>query len=185
MFHFAKLAFAHLFATRSKSLMIMGALGLALLLAAPQASHAQQKVQGSYGDWQYVCDIPPGSPSEDCYLIQSVVDGERPNVGLSVIVFNPADGQNMILRVIAPLGVLLPTGLGLYVDETNIGSTPFVRCTEEYGCVTDVILDESLLNLMKNGKLATFSIYQTPELGIGLPITLNAFSEGIARVQSN
>ena len=171
----------HLFTLPAKGA-FLGALALIFAASAHMPSHAQQKVQSSYGDWQYVCDTPPGAPAEDCYLIQSVVDGERPNVGLSVIVFAPADGQNMILRVIAPLGVLLPTGLGLYVDETNIGSTPFVRCTEEYGCVTDVILDENLLNLMKNGQLATFSIYQTPELGIGLPITLGQFSEGIERV---
>lgn len=162
---------------------LSGALACLLAIGAGAPAQAQQRVVDTYGDWQYVCDTPPGAPSEDCYLIQSVVDGERPNVGLSVIVLNPADGENLILRVIAPLGVLLPTGLGLYVDDTNIGSTPFVRCTEEYGCVTDVILDQSLLDLMKNGELATFSIYQTPELGIGLPITLEGFAEGIEAVQ--
>lgn len=158
------------------------ALGIVLQFASP--TEAQQRVQGSFGDWQFVCDTPPGSPAEDCYLIQSVVDGERPNVGLSVIVLKTADDANLILRVVAPLGVLLPTGLGLYVDDTNIGSTPFVRCTEEYGCVTEVILDSNLLDLMRRGNMATFSLYQTPELGIGLPITLREFAQGVDAVQN-
>ena len=52
-------------------------------------------------------------PSEHCAIIQSVVDEDRPNITLVVIALKTADRKSRLLRVIAPLGVLLPTGLGL------------------------------------------------------------------------
>ena len=41
-----------------------------------------------------------------------------------------------------------------------------------------MILDDELLNLFRNSKTATFIIFQSPEEGIGVPISLNGFGEG-------
>ncbi len=43
----------------------------------------------------------------------------------------------MLLRVVAPLNVLLPAGLGLKVDDADIGRAGFVRCLPN-GCVAEV-----------------------------------------------
>jgi invasion protein IalB len=50
-------------------------------------------------------------------LIQSVTAEDRPNVGLTVIVLKTADQKSRLMRVLAPLGVLLPSGLGLKIDN--------------------------------------------------------------------
>jgi invasion protein IalB len=52
-----------------------------------------------------------------------------------------------------------------------------VRCLPN-GCVAEVILEDKLLNQLQTGKQATFIIFQTPEEGIGIPISLNGFGEG-------
>ena len=44
--------------------------------------------------------------------MQNVVAEDRPEVGLSVVVLKTADNKARILRVLAPLGVILPNGLG-------------------------------------------------------------------------
>ncbi len=144
-------------------------------LAAP--AMAQGAVQAVHGDWQIRCDTPPGSQSEQCALIQNVTAEDRENVGLSVIVLKTADKEAKILRVLAPLGVLLPFGLGLKVDGADIGRAGFVRCLPN-GCIAEVILQDELLSKMRSGKLATFIIFQTPEEGIGIPISLNGFTQG-------
>lgn len=152
---------------------------LAVLLAPPAAAPAaaQGKVKETHGDWQIRCDTPPGADSEQCVLIQNVTAEDRENVGLSVIVLKSADKQARILRVLAPLGVLLPTGLGLKIDSTDVGRAGFVRCLPN-GCVAEVLMEDKLLSQLRAGKTATFIIFQTPEEGIGIPISLNGFGEG-------
>ena len=73
---------------------------------------AQGAVRSVHGDWQIRCDTPPGAQSEQCALMQSVTAEDRPNVGLTVIVLKTADQKSRLMRVVAPLGVLLPSGLG-------------------------------------------------------------------------
>ncbi len=141
------------------------------------AALAQGEVKAVHGDWQMRCDTPPGVASEQCALIQNVTAEDRENVGLSVIVLKTADKQARILRVLAPLGVLLPSGLGLRVDDADIGRAGFVRCLPN-GCIAEVILQDDLVGKLKGGKQATFIIFQTPEEGIGIPISLNGFSAG-------
>ncbi len=138
---------------------------------------AQGEVRSIHGDWQVRCDKPPGSKVVQCALIQNVTAEDRDNVGLSVIVLKTADLKARILRVLAPLGVLLPSGLGLRVDDADIGRAGFVRCLPN-GCIAEVILQDDLINKLKTGKFATFIIFQTPEEGIGIPISLSGFAEG-------
>lgn len=153
------------------------ALVLGGLVQGTATAHAQGEVRSSHGDWQMRCDTPPGASSEQCALIQNVTASDRENVGLSVIVLKTADKQARILRVLAPLGVLLPSGLGLRVDNADIGRAGFVRCLPN-GCIAEVILEDELLTKLKAGAQATFIIFQTPEEGIGIPISLNGFSDG-------
>jgi len=148
-----------------------------LCLAQHGAVLAQGAVKSVHGDWQIRCDTPPGAQGEQCALIQSVTAEDRPNVGLSVIVLKTADQKTRLLRVLAPLGVLLPSGLGLKVDQTDIGKAGFVRCLPN-GCVAEVIMDDNLVGKLRTGATATFIIFQTPEEGIGIPLSLKGFGEG-------
>lgn len=153
-------------------------IGLAAALTALAApAQAQGVVKSTHGDWQIRCDTPPGAKSEQCALIQSVTAEDRPNVGLTVIVLRTADQKSRLMRVLAPLGVLLPSGLGLKIDGNDVGRAGFVRCLPN-GCVAEVIMDEKLTDQLKGGKAATFIIFQTPEEGIGIPVSLNGFSQG-------
>jgi len=134
-------------------------------------------VRSTHGDWQVRCDTPAGAQGEQCVLMQFVTAEDRDNVGLTVIVLKTADKKARIMRVLAPLGVLLPSGLGLKIDNADMGRAGFVRCLPN-GCVAEVILEDKLLNQLQTGKQATFIIFQTPEEGIGIPISLNGFGPG-------
>src|SRR3982751_6709538 len=88
-----------------------------LLVAFCGNASAQGAVRSVHGDWQIRCDPPPGAQGEQCALIQSVVAEDRSNAGLTVIVLKTADQKSKLMRVVAPLGVLLPSGLGLKLDN--------------------------------------------------------------------
>ncbi len=148
-----------------------------LLVLAPGHAYAQGEVKSKHGDWDLRCDTPAGAQNEQCVIMQFVTAEDRENVGLSVVVMKTADQQARLLRVLAPLGVLLPRGLGLRIDETDMGTTGFIRCLPN-GCVSEVLMDDNLIEQLRSGKEAMFIIFQTPEEGIGVPISLNGFGEG-------
>ena len=99
-----------------------------VLLASAQPALAQGAVKNTFGEWQMRCETPAGAKTEQCALVQSVQAEDKPNVTLVVIVLKTADGKSRLLRVIAPLGVLLPSGLGLKIDASDVGRAGFVRC---------------------------------------------------------
>jgi invasion protein IalB len=158
---------------------MFGPLALAVLLSLASAHHAfaQGAVKSVHKDWQIRCDTPPGAKTEQCALIQSVTAEDRANVGLTVIVLKTADQKSRLMRVVAPLGVLLPSGLGLKIDQADIGRAGFVRCLPN-GCIAEVVMDDELIKKLRSGKTATFIIFQTPEEGIGFPMSLAGFGEG-------
>ena len=154
-----------------------GGLAVLCLFAMTALASAQGAVRSVHGDWQIRCDTPPGAQAEQCALIQSVVAEDRSNAGLTVIVLKTADQKSKLMRVVAPLGVLLPSGLGLKLDNVDVGRAGFVRCLPN-GCVAEVVMDDKLLNQLRTAKTATFIIFETPEEGIGFPLSLNGIGEG-------
>ena len=150
---------------------------VAIFLLLPGLALAQGEVKGKYGDWDLRCDTPPGAQTQQCFITQFVTAEDRENVGLSIVVMKTADKQARILRVLAPLGVLLPRGLGLRIDQADLGTTGFVRCLPN-GCVAEVLMDDTLVGQLRGGGQAMFVIFQTPEEGIGVPISLAGFGEG-------
>jgi invasion protein IalB len=161
-------------------------LGAAALLLAAVATfgadaHAQGAVRSVHGDWQIRCDTPPGAQNEQCALMQSVTAEDRPNVGLTVIVLKTSDQKSRLMRVVAPLGVLLPSGLGLKIDNNDVGRAGFVRCLPN-GCVAEVVMEDKLIEQMRTGQTSTFIIFQTPEEGIGFPMSLKGFGEGFDKL---
>ena len=153
---------------------------LACLAAVPLA-RAQGVVKSKHGDWEIRCETPPGAAREQCALIQSVAAEDKPSVTLVVIVLKTADGKSRLLRVVAPLGVLLPAGLGLKVDATDQGRAGFVRCLPN-GCIAEVVMEDKLIDAMRTGQSATFYIFQTPEEGVGIPVALAGFKEGFEKL---
>ena len=164
-----------------KSLFALTVVALAALAGTAERATAQGAVKSVHNDWQVRCDTPPGAQGEQCALIQSVTAEDRANVGLTVIVVKSTDHKSYLMRVVTPVGVLLPSGLGLKIDQADLGRAGFVRCLPN-GCIAEVVLDNNLLKQLRSGGTATFIIFQTPEEGIGFPMSLKGFSEGFDKL---
>ena len=157
------------------------ALSLGLALASAGPAEAQGVVKNTFDDWELRCETPAGAQAEQCAIVQNVAAEDRPSISLVVIVLKTADQKSRLLRVVAPLGVLLPAGLGLKVDDADIGRAGFVRCLTT-GCVAEVVMDDNLIKQMRTGTTATFSYFMTPEEGIGFPMSLKGFSDGFDKL---
>jgi len=165
------------------AVVIAGALAAAAacLTTGSSPAGAQQPegtVKAQHGDWQVVCKAPPPGQTKDvCALVQSVTAEDRNNVGLTVY-FQKFSNGTRVLRVFAPLGVLLPPGLGLKIDGKDVGHAPFLRC-HNFACYAQVVVEDPLVEQLKNGKTAIFIIFQTEEAGIGIPISLAGFADAL------
>jgi invasion protein IalB len=165
----------------------LAAVALCAALIVPAGSAVAQSPEGGtvkaqHGDWQVVCRPPPaGAKNEVCALVQSVTAEDRNNIGLTVYFQKFSDGKR-VLRVFAPLGVLLPPGLGLKIDDKDVGHAPFVRC-HNFACYAQVVAEPALIEQLKTGKTAVFIIFQTEEAGIGIPISLAGFGQALAALQ--
>ena len=156
--------------------LVSGLAFLAGFLAAAGAADAQGAIKDKHGDWERRCETPPGATYEQCAIVLSVVDQERPNLTLVVIVLNTADRKARLMRVIAPLGVLLPPGVGLRVDDQDMGHLNFLQCLAN-GCIAQVAMNDKLIDKLKTGKTATLGVFQTPEQGVGVLAPLAGFKE--------
>lgn len=135
-------------------------------------------VRENHGAWSIICDKPAGASAEQCALMQNVIAEDRPEVGLSVVVLKTADRKSKILRILAPLGVLLKDGMELYVDSNNIGRAYFTRCFSE-GCYVEVEIDDELMRILRAGKNAVFALRESADQDrVGIPIELNGFAPG-------
>lgn len=165
--------------------MVMFAVGLTLALAiqtgAAKAQAEQPQdgtVKAQHGDWQVICKPPPaGAKNEICALVQAVTAEDRENVGLTVY-FQKFSNGSKVLRIFAPLGILLPRGIGLKIDNQDIGNAPFLRC-HSFACYAQVTVDDKLIERMSNGQTAVFIIFQTDEAGIGIPVSLAGFGKAL------
>ena len=156
--------------------LVAGCLAAGLGSASAQfASEPIGRLKSQHGAWGIVCSTPAGAPSEQCLMRQIVLPPDRQEIGFAVSILHLADGTGTILRARAPLGIILPNGLRLHVDGEFIGITPFLRCFDT-GCVADVAMDETLIDKLSKGQEATFSFFQTPEQGIGIPVSLEGFT---------
>jgi invasion protein IalB len=155
-----------------------GFLALSLALAGGDAAAAPGDPASP---WETRCETPPGAASEQCAVVQSVVDDQRPNVTLVVIALKTADHKSRLLRVIAPLGALLPTGLDLKLDAEDVGRMGFVRCLPN-GCVAETLIDDKLLQRMESAQTMTFVLFQTPEEGIGVPAPMVGFKDAFEKL---
>lgn len=158
--------------------LVLGAiLSCSMLSGYASAQSAEDKAtKGVYGDWKLRCDSPPGSTNELCIIQQNVVDDQDPDTRLVVTVYKTADGKSRMMRIIAPLGVLLPSGLGVRIDQTDMGRVGFVRCLPS-GCVAEVRLEDGLLEQLRTGQNITFIVFKNLEQGVGVPVSLSGFAD--------
>lgn len=175
-------------ANRKSVILVLTAIIAVIMSSAPcafaQGAKTADVKKETFGDWKVNCGTPPGAREQKCALVQSVIDEERSNVGLRVIFLYAAGGQG-VLRVVAPLGVLLPFGLGLRIDDEPIGKKPlpFIRC-RQMGCISEIIVKDPLLVKLKTGKTALFIIVETKEEGRAIPVSLKGFTKGLERLKA-
>jgi invasion protein IalB len=121
---------------------------------------------------------------QNCGLVQNTRDPKRESVQMSLIIASGMQNDKRVtmMRVIAPIGVFLPTGVALEIDGEAVGRVPFTRCLPQV-CVAFAEASVPTLEKLKKGAKANFIIYEAPGLGISMPISLSGFTKGLEELE--
>lgn len=151
----------------------------------PAPAQPQIDVIAENGQWKVQCENIPamnGQPaSRQCGMIQVTKSDKNPKASLTLVLVRIVqNGKAMYnMRVIAPIGVFLPTGVALEIDGNAVGRVPFTRCMPQI-CMAFAEASPDTVAKLKKGKLANFIIYEAPGIGLPMKLSLEGFSASLA-----
>lgn len=162
----------------AKILAVCLCLSLSALPAHAQSEVGSGQVKAVFGAWKLKCAQIAGAKQDKCALVQDLKLEDRPSMFLTVLFMRAFDSDKKILRIVAPLGVVLPAGLGLRIDGDDVGNVKFLKCWK-FGCLAEVIVDDNLVSKFTAGRTASFIVFPTPDSGVGFPAPLAGFADGM------
>lgn len=169
------------------ALLAPGAMTPALAQAAegtPAEPNAGPRHGQAFQDWTLRCRAPEGPTPEVCEMHQRIVNRDGDLVVLAVVGRLP-NIETPGLLLLLPLGISLPPGAYLKIDQGEEQRVPVERC-EQQGCQIELLLEDELLARLKAGTQARviFHVYdgsgQRPRVDV--PISLLGFSAALAQV---
>ena len=131
--------------------------GLTLFLPLPSlaAEKAAEKENPVFGDWTFICEKDKEGKKQ-CEIAQTQMmkdkKGETKGRLLRLAFARRPDGKN-IIHALLPLGLAIPAGVGIVIDEGEQLNMILQRCTG-MGCEAVALVDDSYLEKMKKGNIA-------------------------------
>jgi invasion protein IalB len=156
----------------------------------PQPNPAE--VVATHGAWKVQCEVLPKAGAEgqaegqrSCGMVQSGQSEKNQKATLTLVLvkMKAGDKSQINMRVIAPIGVFLPTGVALEIDGNAVGRVPFTRCMPQI-CMAFAEATADTLGKMKKGNEANFIIYEAPGIGLPIKMSLEGFSAALAELDN-
>jgi invasion protein IalB len=169
---------------------VAGALGLALAALAPLSAPAQEAAEGgatpplTFQDWQFRCEVPEGASEERCAIFQNIVVRESQQQLLNFAVTIPQEDRPPAGVLLLPLGISLPMGVGLAVDEEDPSRLAVEHCVQ-IGCRAVFPIQDELLAKMKAGKEAKVTFHDGARRPITIPVSLSGFTAAFNTLQDH
>ena len=160
---------------------------------AQQGGAAAPKVEvvATHGQWKIQCENAigqDGQPTDQrsCGMVQTTQSEKNPKASLTLVLVKTkaGDKSQINMRVIAPIGVFLPTGVALEIDGNAVGRVPFTRCMPQV-CMAFAEASPETLGKMKKGNEANFIIYEAPGIGLPMKLSLVGFSAALGELDKN
>jgi invasion protein IalB len=141
---------------------------LVMILALPTFAQSANKP-----DWAVRCET---EGDKRCYLVQNVFLDENKQ-RLATLAFS-RQGQNYFALVSAPLGVNLPAGAQIEIDDASPLAVVYQMCNAQ-GCHGGLAVPQPLLKSLQHGKKLTVNYQDPAGRHIGVPFSLKDFNRGL------
>ena len=146
------------------------------MLAFP-AAHAAPKDGQKFRDWTARCEDRKNGPGEVCYIFQNLLLKSQNKPLLHVAVGYLDGDKQPVAFLTLPLGVSLPGGLSLTVDDGKPLRLRYERC-ETSGCIAPLALTDTLVKSLKGGRWARVAFFDVRRREVSVPVSLIGFTAG-------
>lgn len=151
-----------------------------LIIFLPFAAAAQNTAPQDA--WAVRCEKGVKNRPGACEMYQRLVDVQT---GMRVAEFaigRHGGGEMARGVIVLPLGILLPPGVTLQIDEGEMFRFDVRYCTVD-GCYAYVDLSDQLLDLMRSGGQAVFRFRTYGGEVIDMPMTLAGFTKAYDEIR--
>jgi invasion protein IalB len=161
----------------------LAALAIASSLASPALAAAPKDGDKS-GDWSFVCPKTDDKKAASCQLVQVLTiekDGQKGR--LLQLTLAPQADKSIIMVALLPLGLHIPSGVAVKVDEQTQRPMILQRCTNA-GCEAAMKVDDAMLAEMKKGAALRVG-FNTDSKGNTMvaPASLKGLTDALAKLK--
>ena len=132
--------------------------------------------------WLSKCASETRQTPVECSMEQTVVVTSSGQLLASVVIRIPADTRQPVMMVQVPVGLYLPAGLNLQVDDEKPQPLALQTCDLK-GCYAGTPVSPEMIKAMKDGKLFKITLQNMAKENISVPLTLANFAEAYQKIQ--
>ncbi len=165
--------------TTRGAMVMVGLAACSLLISGASFAAEQGKV---FKDWRVQCETAPGSDTEICHIFQNLTTKEDGKQILNAMIgYLPAKDEAVMILTL-PLGIALPPGIQLQIDDGKAARAPIETCTPQ-GCRVGVPLTKEFITTMKKGNQMKVTFANLQRKGLTVPVSLSGFSAGLKELK--
>lgn len=151
---------------------------IAALLLLPLAVAAAPKDGAQFEDWKTACETSAENKTT-CHIFQRITMKDSGKQLLHVAVGYPKPDEAPVAVFTLPLGIALPPGLMLKIEDGEPTRMPLTVCVPD-GCRAGLKLNAELINAMRKGQQATLTFASIEGKAFNIPVSLKGFGAGVA-----
>jgi invasion protein IalB len=164
---------------------LLGAAGAHADPATPPANRAAQvkAINGhNFENWTGKCEVSHDAKGKEkglqCFIFQNLVLKSGGQRVLHVAIGYLPELKDPVALFTLPLGISLPPGVSLQVDDGEPMRFPVERC-ETGGCRAGIKLDEQFVKELENGTSAEVIFDDAARQPIKVPLSLKGLTAGL------
>jgi invasion protein IalB len=149
---------------------------------AKPAKPAKPAAQSAGPGWAVNCKSEATEQGLECRLSQTVVTRQGGQILTKATFLFAADKKSSEVIVQLPLGLFLPAGATIQVDDKAPQSLTFRAC-DRGGCYARSPVSAEMLAMLQKGKQLQVSFQNLEEDPIDVPLSLDGFPAAYSKIQ--
>lgn len=161
--------------TAHAAIAITGLVASSLLMSGSALAVESGKI---FKDWRAQCETAPETGKEVCHIFQNLTTKDDGKQILNVMIGYLPNKEEPVMILTLPLGIALPPGVQIQIDEGKAARAPVETCTPQ-GCRVGIPVTDDFINMMKKGNTMKVTFANLKRKGLTIPVSLSGFSAGI------
>ena len=157
------------------SFILLGLTAVPTVLTTRSAAAGEER--RAFGSWETVC-ASSSSNYRTCDVVQTIVSEKDASLRLTTVVTFHSAQQRYILKIATPLGLSLQDGIGLQVDDKQLGLLQFSACGKN-GCLAIAEDADDLVREYIAGRNASYLLSRSRESGAFMRLPLDGFERAV------